>query len=569
MATSPVPPSPASRRAYPSRSAIALLPGVIILVGIVLTLWLQRFSQNGVVFSGDGGLKALLAQQIAQQLSAGDFPLDVSLRLPVADWIESLWQQGLYPFQPPFVYEMGTKHFITFPYTFPLVSAPFYALFGDRGLYIIPLVSLWAIWGRFWQIGRRASWGLGPLCIGLVSLIFASPLSLYGGMYWEHTLAVALAFWGVSTLLFPGQPLLSRRQVVIGGVLIGLSVWFRPEFLCLVAAVGFLAAVGWWLPRWRLSRPLPFAKAALLVGSMIVTVGVFFALNKSIYGHPLGIHAIQIVEESTLKTQIIQAKAGYEQMLGSLVRYFPVAVFVGFAALVGLALRPRTEPLVEATAMDARKINPDPTPARFALALSILFALSVPLIVPPGAGGKQWGPRFYLILVPLLSVVLAEQLQSPRFRSWTRRIALVGVAIALALGIQLNTVNGMFKPFEQKQSISLMGNYRPIAPAIAELQQQPLPWVAMSHEFVAQQLWSALPEKTFFRTESIAEVKQLAAALIAQNEGEFLYVCYPHRECPTPDTAANDLRLDQGHTLKFVPLGTYGKYPLYRVEIDA
>lgn len=583
MATSPVPPSPASRQSYPSRSSATLLPGAIVLIGILLTLWLQRFSQNGVVFSGDGGLKALLAQQISQQLSAGDFPLDVALRLPATDWVQPLWQQGLYPFQPPFVYEVGTKHFITFPYTFPLVSAPFYALFGDRGLYLIPLVSLWIIWGRFWQIGRRAGWGIGPLCIGLVSLIFASPLSLYGGMYWEHTLAVALAFWGVSTLLFPGQPLLSRRQAIISGILIGLSVWFRPEFLCLVAAVSLLAAVGWWFPRWRLSRPLTFVKAALLVGSMMATVGVFFALNNIIYGHPLGIHAIQIVEESTLKTQVIQAKAGYEQMLGSLARYFPVAVFVGLAALVSPALRPaRTEPLsdpqdAEITAINvAKKSDPDPTPARFALALSILFALSVPLIVPPGAGGKQWGPRFYLILVPLLSVVLAEQLRfprkaspSPRFRSWARRVALVGTAIALALGVQLNTINGMFRPFEQKQSISLMGNYLPIAPAIAELQQQPLPWVAMSHEFVAQQLWSALPEKTFFRTESIAEVKQLAAALVAQNESEFLYVCYPHRECPTPDTAVNDLRLDQDHALKFVSLGTYGKYPLYRVEIDS
>ncbi|MGB3294047.1 MAG: hypothetical protein WBB01_13760, partial [Phormidesmis sp.] len=384
MATSPVSPTPTRRKPYPSHFSAALLPGTIILIGILLTLWLQRFSQNGVVFSGDGGLKALLAQQIAQQLSAGNFPLDISLRLPVADWVESLWQQGLYPFQPPFVYEVSAKHFITFPYTFPLVSAPFYALFGDRGLYLIPLVSLWTVWGRFWQIGRRAGWGLGPLCIGLVSLIFASPLSLYGGMYWEHTLAVALAFWGVSTLLFPGRPLLSRRQAIISGILIGLSVWFRPEFLCLVAAVSLLAAVGWWFPRWRLSIPLTFTKAALLVGAMIAMVGVFFALNNSIYGHPLGIHAIQIVEESTLKTQILQAKAGYEQMLGSLIRYFPVTVFVGLAALTSLALRwgrakqsasvsKVVETPAETGSMNApSKAQPNPVPARFALALSIL-----------------------------------------------------------------------------------------------------------------------------------------------------------------------------------------------------
>jgi hypothetical protein len=114
-----------------------------------------------------------------------------------------------------------------------------------------------------------------------------------------------------------------------------------------------------------------------------------------------------------------------------------------------------------------------------------------------------------------------------------------------------------------------MANYAPIAPAIAELNQQPLPWIAMSHQFVAQQLWSALPSKTFFLTENLTQLKQLATEIANQNASEFLYVCYPHKDCPAPKTAASELTLTGGQALKFESLGTYGKYPLYKVALTS
>jgi hypothetical protein len=542
------------------------LPSVIILAGIALTLWLQTFARNGVMFSGDGGLKALLAQQLAEQLKSGSFPLQMSLNLPSPDWVSRLWQQGLYPFTPPYVYAMGSQHFITFPFTFPAITAPFYALFGDRGLTVVPLLALWSIWGRFWQIGRRAKWDSLALCIGLVTLILASPLSLYGAMYWEHTLAVALAFWGVSALLFPRSPeSISRYRALGSGILIALAVWFRPEFLCLMVAVSLVAIASWLFPQWRLSRSLTWPKVLILIGAMACTVGVFFALNYGIYGHPLGIHAIQIVEESTVGSQVAQAKQSYQQMGLSLWRYFPIIIVIALAVLASPEFRGTTASPAISSATRA------PVPTRFIVAVSILFMLIVPLIVPPGNGGKQWGPRFYLILVPLLSIVLSEQLRNHFFQAWARRIVLLGVAFALALGIHTNLVKGAFSAFKDDptQSVSLMANYAPIAPAIAELNQQPLPWVAMSHQFVAQQLWSALPSKTFFLTENLTQLKQLATAIAQQKESEFLYVCYPHKDCPAPETPARELTLASGQALKFKSLGTYGKYPLYKVELTS
>jgi hypothetical protein len=637
------------QRSQPQESPLGFIwPAVVLLGGLLLTLWIQQFSRNGVLFSGDGGLKALLTQQLAQQVSAGRFSLDMALRLPLgewakADWIRALWQQGLYPFTPPYVYEAlptageATKYFITFPFTFPSISAPFYAFFGDRGLYIIPLLALWATWFRFWQIGRRAGWDTIALCVGLVALIFSAPLSFYGGTFWEHTLAVALAYWGVTALLYPplssaalssaalssaalssaalssaaqadsnrpllapasipesdpesesGQrlplaPALSPIRVLSSGVLIALSAWFRPEFLCLIAAVGGLAGISWLFPRLRLSPPITFTNGLLLVGAMACTLGVFFALNYGIYGHFLGIHALQIVEESTPASQISESSRTYRALWVALGRYFPVAVVIGFMAFFGPELKKAVmdkahrfkgyrTPNVDALGLAVvNKTLAPPRPERFLLALSVLYALSVPLIVPAGAGGKQWGFRFFLILVPLLSTVLAEQLRSHRLRPWVYRTLLVATAVALALGIQANTVNGLLRPFHdaRTQSTSLLANYEPIAPAIAALQQRPNPWIAMSHQFVAQQLWSALPEKVFFRTETVESLKQLATALISQNEREFLYICYPHQDCPVPSTAPEQLTLAGGNRLVFEDLGKQGKYPFYSVKIQS
>ncbi|MEM8805989.1 MAG: dolichol-phosphate mannosyltransferase [Cyanobacteria bacterium P01_G01_bin.38] len=532
-------------------------PLVILLIGGLLTLGLQVYSRNGVLFSGDGGLKALMAQQMAQQLTRGNLSLD--LQLPGEPWVQALWQQGLYPFTPPYVYEQGARHFITFPFTFPAVTAPFYALMGYRGLYVVPLVALWVLWGRFYQICRRLS--LPPLVtmLSLVAVVLASPLLPYGAMYWEHTLAVALAFWGVTAVLFPTSKNLTPTLggVAMGGALIGFAVWFRPEFLCLIAALGTVAVLS------QLIRigdfRLGWFKTAVLIGAMGATVLAFFAINVQVYGHPLGIHAIQIVEESSPAQQLAQAKASYEQLLTALFRYFPIMVFAIATPLLALLSTPL-------------KANFKlPANVKVLLLVGGLYAASVPLIVPPGAGGKQWGPRFYLILIPLAVLVIAQQLRTLlTHRPLFRRLALGGFALLLAMGVHVNTIQGGLTAYSdsQTQSVSLAKNYGPIAPMVQALNDQPLPWVAMSHQFVAQQLWPSLPDKTFFLTATPEAVKQLGYALQEQGESAFLYVCYPHRDCPVPDLAPEVLQLtEQGPQMQFNLLGTFGKYPTYQVVL--
>ncbi|HEY9751168.1 MAG TPA: dolichol-phosphate mannosyltransferase [Allocoleopsis sp.] len=523
----------------PKKTLRLNLPLAIICIGIFFSLYLQTLVPNDVFYSGDGGLKALLAKQF----SAGGFHFD--LRLPANNWIQHLWSVGLYPFRPPFVYHVESRYFITFPFTFPLITAPFHTLFGFRGLYIIPLLSTWALWLSFYAACRRLKLGRTMTAIALVILIFAAPLSLYSGMYWEHTLAVALAFQGMALVLFPPVKGLSTRDAIMSGSLIGLAVWFRPEFLCLVGILLAGVCVTQLKPLQEF-KIVP-EKAAPLSASMLLVVALFFGINLLIYQHPLGIHSVQIVEAFSLKERSLAALSNLKQLLLSLSYYFPIVCFPFIYVCLTLV-------------NGKLKLTPK---MQVILWISILFVLAVPLIVPAGAGGKQWGPRFLLITVPLIALLAVMQLKL-LLQTYQRQLqlALLGLfAVFLTTGLYINSYLG---------SIDLARNYQVILPAVKGLRSQPDPIIAMSHEYVAQALAPSLPHKTFFLTEDSQSVKQLGGTLLSQGYKKFLYVCYPHRDCKTPKTGPDNLKFSQANqqfTLQFSDLGKLGKYPIYEVSI--
>lgn len=100
------------------------LPLMIILVGVLYSLYLQLQISDEVFFSGDAGLKLLLTKQFA----SGKFQID--LDLPVESWVGNLWANGLYPFEPPFAFNLNNRYYIQYHFIYPLINAPFYALLG-------------------------------------------------------------------------------------------------------------------------------------------------------------------------------------------------------------------------------------------------------------------------------------------------------------------------------------------------------------------------------------------------------------------------------------------------------
>jgi hypothetical protein len=171
----------------------ATAPLLIILSAVIFSLYLRSQVPDDIYFSSDVGLKVLLAKQ----LSSGNLCFGLNLQVP--PWVHNIWDSGLYPFEPPFSYRISSLYYIRFPFTFSLVTAPFYAIFGYTGFYIIPLISPWIIWLDFYRLCQSFKLDNFIIFLGLITLI-ASPLTMYSSMYWEHRLAVALAFSGLVML---------------------------------------------------------------------------------------------------------------------------------------------------------------------------------------------------------------------------------------------------------------------------------------------------------------------------------------------------------------------------------
>ncbi|MDJ0681210.1 MAG: dolichol-phosphate mannosyltransferase [Xenococcaceae cyanobacterium MO_167.B52] len=542
-------------------------PLVIILVGIVFTLYLQGKVLDGVYFSGDAGLKALLAKQL------GSGVLRFDLIVPQATWIKDLWNDGLYPYNEPYVYNVTSKYYITFPYTFPLVTAPFYALFGERGLYIIPLISCWLVWLFFYLDCIKLKFNQFLTSLGLILLIFSSYLTVYSAMYWEHTLAVALCFAGLSLWgIFSYSQGNSKLIAITSGVLIGLSVWFRPEFLCMAAVITgiiIVITIEPLLNKISITKIIPLQEISFLaqqktlfLSSMFLSVAGFFISNKLIYGYALGIHGIQVVEKPSIKERIIDAWNNFSGMTLVLPKYLPIIYFIFIYICFYFIQKLLSRKSIE---LNFKLVT------TYLAALLFIFAVSI--LVPVGtagaiAGGKQWGVRFLLILVPITILVAIAQLKMLQLRAIKIKTETLVYNIALITFISLTTI-GIYTNTVQATQL-LDKNNQAIQPAVAFLKESKQEIVAISHEFVGQVLETATNDKIFFNVPTESAMIKLSQALLFQHKTKFTYICYPHRRCDLPKTDSENLQFtqnNQNYQIHFNYLGKFGKYPIYETEI--
>ena len=366
-----------------------------------------------------------------------------------------------YRFQEPKMKNRRGRLVSEFLWLLPLLAAPFYLLFGLRGLYVVPALSVAAIAVAAAVLARHLAGERGRWLPWIV--VFATPVIVYGFEFWEHAPAVACVMAG-AVLAYPtnreGRDWL---RMVAAGAAIAAGVLFREEVAAALPAFVLARAIVVPGNRFRtlIVDGLSAAAGALAVFAAAVPV------NLLIYGAPLPMHMTQDAWEVAKSVPYLQVRRDmvFALMLPAAhTAIFLLALSIGVAASVAQGLRAgsqRDDPaggallaVVHAAIVTIAivtvvlpvwemKTNPgsgdayritsaahtwifalallywpwvrdtvDRLAARYLLASGLLVIL-VTFVIVPTDGGSQWSPRFFLAAVPLLAIVAGAALLPP------------------------------------------------------------------------------------------------------------------------------------------------------------
>ena len=375
---------------------------VLLLVSIAL-LWLAAELPPDAFYSGDSGVK-LIAARNAIAHPARPFEIDLPViggrPVPYVERFFSVHGNHAHSLQSP---------------VFPVVSAPFIAMFGLRGAYLLPLISFVALVPLLARIARQLAPDVSAATVSLV-VIFAGPLLFYALEYWEHVPAIA-CLAGATALLF--TPYGTARQLIVSGALSAAAILLRPEALWYV-----IALAGWQL----------YARRGLgyYVAAVTLILGLFGMFNLVESGNLMGPHlaanlapllddwarvrlqrgALWFWPGSTLWVAgILVLIASWGAFIARLNRRW--AQTAALCAVTILALD-------AAAGSYARESLWNCWPAGLLLLVPStrvreiapmwwlsLFTVVAVWLSSTHDGGAQWGPRFVLIAAPAMIVIAA------------------------------------------------------------------------------------------------------------------------------------------------------------------
>jgi hypothetical protein len=470
---------------------------VVLLISLGYIAFLACSIHEGVFYAGDQALKALQVKQIAAGFGYK------YLHLTQPEWVRSIWQAGYFPLKPPFVYPSAKGYMIVYPPMFQIITSIFYAKLGSTGLYILPLLSTLTLLG--WTCWLLKRCGIAPfnMAVGIFILVFCSPLMLYGVMFWEHLPAVLLLFAGLSFIVSTPSKVWAA---VAMGLISGMAIWLRPEALMMnllyCAAAGVLYFREGKTGRVRRTVYIGFVAAEAF------SVLPWFAFNLVNYGSIFGIHAMQVLTDNNPQTRIGWSH-GFHLLLS--INYLSVRNFFFIALLIPVLYRL----IRRREATDLRLI--------LLTGIVLLFSLVTPFILP-NDGWVQWGPRYFLAVIPIvLIVLLLVEKKWDMFAHWKVPLWLSLIIIAgSAENFYHNTRGGGLDELRWRYSERLSGEYDVLNRTSGNV-------VIVSPQWVSYDFGYLFDKDYFFAESGDDSLRRLLPLLKEHGVHQIIYIFDPRK----------------------------------------
>jgi hypothetical protein len=390
-----------------------------------------------------------------------------------------------------------------FPPAFQVITSYFYAAFGFYGLYILPMLSTVLLWIATGWFLHRMGVGARRIALALFILVFCSPLTVYAAMYWEHTTSVLLLFGGaVFLLLVPRQ----RTIAFLLALACGAAIWLRPEALVLDFLFVCMAIV--------LFRRSHEVSCLFFIGGIALCAGSFLVFNKLEYGSFLGVHANQILVDKARENEYTGLRR--VAYIFSSVNHLLVSYFFFVLLLFPLIYLFRR--------------SKDPLDRRIMMLAVVVLAFCVitPIILPNN-GGRQWGPRYYLPLIPIILVILFLADRQRDFLSPGRmpRWLAGGLLLLTLLTCWRNTYTGGVRHMQWAYG----GRVQPF---IDRIDREPGHVVVISNPYIAYELGYLVGKAHFFMASGDDSLRHLLPLLKAQGVQRYIYIFNPHEPKSQP-----------------------------------
>ena len=319
---------------------------------------------------------------------------------------------------------------------------------------------------------------------------------------------------------------------ILLGTLSGAAVWFRPEMLLLCLLCMAMVLYNYFNSRNKVH--------IVFIFSAIAGIAAFFLFNSVVYGNSLGAHAYQLSNTGGFIQYIREKFIILTHVNARLIIYFPFFILVYVLTIyIVVSLRRKPKPIrfkVRGAGTENANLigfNRNPTPPLIIsqlTAITILFSLITPFILP-NAGGKQWGPRYFLPLIPIVITTLSLAANHFDIKKSIAKRCILLLAAIVVYSVYLNV-------YLAQKNLHDDYAYR-VKPGLNFLERNTCDVLVVQNQYIAQEFAALFEKKKIFLAEDKNSFGQLHKLLRAAGIARIIYMASDSKNIMLPYNLMN------------------------------